>query len=224
MTAQKGSAMTPEQFVEALEQIDTPTVANAIERLELRDTTEGYADLRLRRLVDQGKPMVGYAVTFKVDSTTPGMVADRSKLVELLAAVEASPKPCVVVCQEAGPRPERGCHMGDVIGTRLASIGAVGVVSGSGIRDLDGIRSVGLTAYALGTVAGRGSWTIAEVGGPVEVAGLEVRPGDLLHGDGDGLVHVPVDEPDRLLELIDETMAKESDSRTRVGDGADLAH
>jgi 4-hydroxy-4-methyl-2-oxoglutarate aldolase len=224
MSAQKGSAMTPELFVEALEQIDSPTVANAIEQLELRDTTEGYADLRLRRLVDQGKPMVGYAVTFKVDSTTPGMVPDRTKLVDLLAAVEASPKPCVVVCQEAGPRPERGCHMGDVIGTRVASLGAVGVVSGSGIRDLDGIREVGLSAYALGTVAGRGSWSITEVGGPVEVAGLPVRPGDLLHGDGDGLVHVPVDQPERLLELIDETRAKEADSRTRAGDGADLAH
>jgi regulator of RNase E activity RraA len=224
MSAQKGPAMTPEVFVEALAQIDSPTVANAIERLELRDTTEGYADLRLRRLVDQGKPMVGYAVTFKVDSTTPGMVADRTKLVDLLAAVEASPKPCVVVCQEAGPDLDRGCHMGDVIGTRLASLGAVGVVSGSGIRDLDGIRAVGLSAYARGTVAGRGSWTITEVGGPVEVAGLAVRPGDLLHGDGDGLVQVPVDEPERLLQLIDETRAKESDSRTRAGDGAELAH
>jgi regulator of RNase E activity RraA len=216
--------MSPEAFIEALGQIDSPTVANAIERLEVRDTTDGYADLHLRRLVDQGKPMVGYAVTFKVDSTTPGMVADRTKLADLLAAVEASPKPCVVVSQEAGPRPERGCHMGDVIGTRLASIGAIGVVSGSGIRDLDGIRAVGLSAYALGTVAGRGSWTITEVGGPVEVAGLAVRPGDLLHGDGDGLVHVPDDEPERLLQLIDETRAKESDSKTRAGEGAELAH
>jgi 4-hydroxy-4-methyl-2-oxoglutarate aldolase len=212
------------KFIAALEQVDSPTVANAIEGLGVRDSTEGYADLRLRCLVQQSKPMVGYAVTFTVDSTTPGLTADRSLLTDLLAAVEASPKPCVVVCQEAGPVGERGCHMGDVIGTRIAQAGAVGVVSGSGIRDLAGIREVGLTAFALGTVAGRGSYTITSVGEPVEVAGMRVQPGDLLHGDADGLVNVPTGAPGALLELIDEIRAKEADSKTRAADGAPIVH
>jgi 4-hydroxy-4-methyl-2-oxoglutarate aldolase len=216
--------MPVENFIAALEQVDTPTVANAIEGLGVRDNTEGYADVRLRCLVPQSKPMVGYAVTFTVDSTTPGLTPDRSRLTDLLAAVADSPKPCVVVCQESGPVLERGCHMGDVIGTRVAQAGAVGVVSGSGIRDLAGIREVGLTAFALGTVAGRGSWTITSVGADVEVAGLRVRPGDLLHGDIDGLVNVPDGDADRLLELIDEIRAKESDSRTRAAEGAPIVH
>jgi 4-hydroxy-4-methyl-2-oxoglutarate aldolase len=216
--------MLADEFIAALQSVDSPTVANAIEGLGVRDATDGYADLRLRCLVSQPSPMVGYAVTFKVDSTTPGMTPDRSLLEKLLEAVEASPKPCVVVSQEAGPDVERGCHMGDVIGTRVAHSGAVGVVSGSGIRDVRGIGEVGLSAFALGTVAGRGSWTITDVGVDVHVAGLRVRPGDLLHGDDNGLVSVPTDDPDELVRLIRQVQAKESDSKTRAGDGAPIEH
>src|SRR5207248_2081715 len=142
----------------------------AIFDLDVREPTEGYADLRLRCLVSQPEPMVGYAVTCKVDSTTTRLAPDPTVpgTLGLIAAVQASPQPCVVVVQEAGPVPERGCHLGDVVGTIVARNGAVGLVSGSGIRDLDGIRSVGLTAFALGTVVGRGVWTITEVGGEVE--------------------------------------------------------
>src|SRR5882724_6400482 len=143
------SPMTDEEFIAALRGVDSATVANAIEALGVRDPAEGYADLRLRCLVEQREPMVGYAVTVKVDSTTPGLTADRSRLSGLIAAVSQAPKPCVVVCEEAGPAPERGCHMGDVVATMLARNGVVGTVSGSGIRDLAGIRELGLTAFAL---------------------------------------------------------------------------
>ena len=78
--------------------------------------------------------MVGYAVTVKVDSTTPALVPDRSRLSGLLAAVAQAPRPCVVVCEEAGPSPERGCHMGDLVATMLARHGVVGAVSGSGVQ------------------------------------------------------------------------------------------
>jgi 4-hydroxy-4-methyl-2-oxoglutarate aldolase len=206
--------MGTEEFIDELRRIDSATVSNAVERLGVRDRTQGYADLRMRCLVAQPQPMVGYAVTVTVDSTTPGLSPDNSRFGELLAAVSASPKPCVVVCAEAGPAPERGCHMGDVVGTRLARGGAVGVVSGSGIRDLPGIEAAGLSAFALGTVVSHGVWTIAAVGVEVEVAGLRIRPGDLLHGNDDGLLTVPSDRPEELLELIEEVRARETAARS----------
>lgn len=205
--------MIGHDFVDALAGIDSATVANAVESLHVRDRTEGYADLRLRCLVSQGAPMVGYAVTVVIDSTTPNQEPDSSRLADLIAAVSQSPKPCVVVCAEAGPRPERGCHMGDVVATRLVECGVVGVVSGSGVRDLPGVRELGLTVFALGTVVGRGAWTITTVGVDVEVAGLHVRTGDLLHGDGDGLVSVPSSRPEELLQQIAAVRAKEVHAR-----------
>jgi 4-hydroxy-4-methyl-2-oxoglutarate aldolase len=216
--------MTDDEFIDALGGVDSATVANAIEALGVRDPAEGYADLRLRCLVAQPEPMVGYAVTVKVDSTTPGLTPDRSRLSGLIEAVSRSPKPCVVVAEEAGPSPERGCHMGDVVATMLARDGVVGAVSGSGIRDLAGIRALGLTAFALGTVAGRGPWTVMAVGTEVEVAGLRVRPGDLLHGNGDGLLSVPVGQPEELLRQIAAVRAKELRTKQRVSGAAESAY
>jgi 4-hydroxy-4-methyl-2-oxoglutarate aldolase len=212
------------EFIAALLDVDSATVSNAVEQLNVRDRTDGYADLRLRCLAAQAQPMVGYAVTLKIDSTTVGRPPESSRFADLMGAVAASPKPCVVVCQEAGPAPERGCHMGDVVGTKLARAGVVGLVSGSGIRDVDGIRDLGLTAFALGTIASHGVWTITEIGEEVEVAGLRIRSGDLLHGNGDGLVTVPADRPGDLLEFIAQEQAKESASKGALVDSTDLQH
>src|SRR5258708_3821597 len=97
--------MTDEEFIAALRGVDSATVANAIEALGVRDPAEGYADLRLRCLVGQREPMVGYAMTVKVDSTTPGLTPDRSRLSGLLPAVSQAPKPRVVVREDAAPAP-----------------------------------------------------------------------------------------------------------------------
>jgi 4-hydroxy-4-methyl-2-oxoglutarate aldolase len=142
----------------------------------------------------------------------------------LLDAVAASSQPSVLVCQETGTRPERGCHVGDLLGGRAARNGAIGIVSGSGIRDIKGIRELGLSAFALGTVAGRGAWTITGVGGNVEVAGLTVRNGDLLHGDEDGLVNVPTSRPEELLEQIAAVLAKEARAKAHVPGDAEISY
>jgi 4-hydroxy-4-methyl-2-oxoglutarate aldolase len=224
MNSPERVVVPPPDFIEALRLVDSATVANAVEGLGVRRRTEGYADLRLRCLVAQPRPMVGFAVTVAIDSTSPGRTPDNALFGELLAAVDSAPKPCVVVCQEAGPAPERGCHMGDVVGTRLARRGVVGVVSGSGIRDLPGIRTAGLSAFALGTVVAHGVWTITAVGAPAEVAGLRIRPGDLLHGNQDGLLAVPWHRPGDLLRLIEDVRSREARSRAAAGPGAELPH
>jgi 4-hydroxy-4-methyl-2-oxoglutarate aldolase len=206
-------------FIEALHHIDTATLANAVERLEVRDRTDGYADLRLRRLVTQPRPMVGYAVTLRIDSTTPGRVVDNSGFRRFRAAILEATKPCVVVCQEAGPTPEKGCHMGDMVGTMLARNGVVGVVSGSGVRDLSGLGALGLSAFALGTVAAHGVYTITEVNVDVEVAGLRVRPGDLLHGDDSGLLSVPLGHDEQLLALVEQVRDQETERKRTADQG-----
>jgi 4-hydroxy-4-methyl-2-oxoglutarate aldolase len=207
------------EFVEALRGADSATVSDSIESLKVRNRTEGYADVRLRNLISQPEPMVGFALTMKVDSTSPGRIPDPSGFNHLRRELFAARLPCVVVIQEAGPHPERGCHMGDVVGTMLARNGVVGVVSGSGIRDLNGLRQAGLSAFALGTVVSHGVWTITEAGGEVEVAGLRVRPGQLLHGDGNGLVTVPTERPAELLDLIEKLRAHEAERRRTAGKG-----
>jgi regulator of RNase E activity RraA len=208
------AAMTSDDFIRALRAVDSPTLSNAIEGLELRDKTAGYVDLTMRCLVAQPEPMVGFAVPIRIDSTTPGLrtssIDAQAMLRRLLETIGASTQPTVLVVEEAGPNPDKGCHGGDVIGTALASQGCVGVVSGSGYRDLPGTRAAGLTIFARGLTVSHGVFTIVDLNVPVEVCGLLVQPGDLLHGDENGVVVVPIGHEARLLELVEEVRTAEA--------------
>jgi 4-hydroxy-4-methyl-2-oxoglutarate aldolase len=208
-----------EPFIRALRGVDSPTVSNAIEGLGLRDKTEGYSDLTLRCVLPQSEPMVGFAVPVRLDSTTPGLDTPPAELQaglqRLLETLQASPQPTVVVVEEAGPNPDRGCHGGDVMGTALAAHGCVGVVSGSGYRDLPGTRAAGLTIFARGLTVSHGVFTITEINVPVEVCGLTVRPGDLLHGDENGVVIVPLGHEEQLLELVERVRTSEAAAMDR---------
>ena len=196
--------------LEALGQIDSPTVSNAIEAFKVRDPTCGYSSMDLRCLFPQLSPMVGYALTVTADSTSP--LPKRSSVeIELFRAVEAAPKPVVVVMKDIGPDPRRGCHAGDNLASIFQRLGAVGMVTDGGIRDLDGIerRAPGFQVFASGLVASHGVPTFLEIGSTVSICGLTVRPGDLLHGDRNGLVEVPEDLTERVVARAQAILQKE---------------
>ena len=75
--------LSAEQLAE-LRQVDSATIANAIEPFNVRDKTEGYLGSNVRSLFsDFSEPMVGYAVTVKGDSTTYGRTRNPSLQMEL---------------------------------------------------------------------------------------------------------------------------------------------
>jgi regulator of RNase E activity RraA len=112
------------------------------------------------------------------------------------------PKPVVVVIQNCGPDGLRSCCVGERISVRCQKLGAVGVVTDGGIRDLTGIRrrAPGFQIFAPGSVVSHGNCAFVEVGIPVSVAGLRIEPGDLLHGDESGLLTVPAPQVQAVLE------------------------
>jgi 4-hydroxy-4-methyl-2-oxoglutarate aldolase len=198
-------------YISELQRVDTPTLSNAIELLEIRDKTEGYCDNRLRCLFPQLGRMVGYAVTATVDSSTPGPTRnhENENFARLFEAVEAAPKPVVMVFQEIGARPRYGCHCGEVMATIGKRLGVVGVVSDAGVRDIDEVLALGVHYFAEGCIPSHGHQNIREVNVPVEVAGMDVLPGDLLHGDINGLIKVPPELRGELSELLDQIRSSE---------------
>jgi 4-hydroxy-4-methyl-2-oxoglutarate aldolase len=95
-------ANTNAELIAYLKTVDTATLANAIELLNLRPRAEGYASLDLKCLFPEFGPMCGYAVTAHAETVTLGAPKTEEAYVELFEAVEASPKPAVVVIQEIG--------------------------------------------------------------------------------------------------------------------------
>lgn len=180
-------------IIEALRRIDSPTIANAIEHFALRDPTEGYASMELRCFFPELPPVVGYAVTCTADSTTP----DRGRFSADEAidkAVRDAPKPSVVVIKDVGPERQRSCHAGDVAASIFRRLGAVALITDGGVRDLAGIRqrTPGFQVFAAGAVVAHGTTRFIEVGTTVSLCGMTIRPGDLLHGDANGLVNIPL--------------------------------
>jgi regulator of RNase E activity RraA len=186
------ASLTAEQ-IKALGEIDSPTIANAIEAFDVRDRTDGYSSRDLKCLFRELPPVIGYAVTCTVDSTTPGK-GHPNRLLELFEVVAAAPKPAIVVMQDIGPHPLLGCHAGDVLSTTFQRLGAVGLITDSSVRDLAGVRvrAPGFQLFAQGEVVSHGTSRVVEIGAIVTVCGLTVRPGDLLHGDANGVVSIPL--------------------------------
>ncbi len=177
--------------IAALAAIDSPTVANAIERFAVRRRVDGYADRDLRCVFPEYGSTVGYAVTCTADSTTEGR-ADGAGLMGLWEALEAAPKPAVVVIADVGPDPRKGCHMGEIMATTARALGAVGCVCNAGLRDVVEVKALGDFQYFCpGFVVSHGQPVILDVNVPVEINGLSIAPGDLLHGDVNGLLVVP---------------------------------
>jgi regulator of RNase E activity RraA len=110
----------------------------------------------------------------------------------LWEALEAAPKPAVLVIKDVGPHPHRSCHMGEIMATIAKALGAVGCVCDGGLRDVLEVEALGGFQYFCpGFVVSHGNPVLCEVNVPVTVAGMTVQPGDLLHGDINGVTVVP---------------------------------
>jgi 4-hydroxy-4-methyl-2-oxoglutarate aldolase len=190
------SHLTAAQLAE-LQRIDSPTIANAIEHFDIRGRVEGFAGWDLRCAFPELGTTVGYAVTCTADSTTAAR-RDRG-LIRLWEALERAPKPAVLVIKDIGPDRSRSCHMGEVMATTAKALGAVGSVSDGGLRDVNEVRALGGFQYFCpGFVVSHGNPVICEVDVTVTLHGLAVGPGDLLHGDVNGLLVIPSNIADRV--------------------------
>ena len=89
--------------------------------------------------------------------------------------------------------------MGDILAMRLKVRGVEGVVADGGIRDANAVRDIGLPVFCAGPAAPASptAHIPADVQVPIACGGVAVFPGDVLVGDGDGVVVIPA-------ELVDE--------------------
>jgi regulator of RNase E activity RraA len=201
--------LTPEQF-NFLRSIDTPTLCNAIERFEARGRVEGFMGMDIRCLLPGLGVMAGYAVTVKVDSTTPGVKQDPQAWYDWLKAMQDCPGPGVLVFQDVGPQPRKSAHFGEVMGTTARRLGMVGLVTDGGVRDVLELERLGFHAFAAGLVPAHGNPRLLEVNIPVVLDGVTVRPGELIHGDVNGVTTVPESILSQLPEAVEAVRRKEA--------------
>lgn len=196
-------------LIEKLKTIDSPTISNAIETLKLRPHAEGFTPLQLRCLFPELGRMCGYAVTAHVETVTQMHPTEERIFLELFKAVGNSPKPAVIAFQEIGGHGDYAAHCGEVMATIFTRLGAVGLVSDCGVRDVPEVRALRFHYFARGSVVSHASFRIVRVGVPIQVHGLAIHPGDLLHGDENGLLKIPRSATDQLLAAVEAVRMKE---------------
>ncbi|HLI07931.1 MAG TPA: RraA family protein [Ktedonobacteraceae bacterium] len=199
----------------ALRRIDSPTISNAIETFNVRPRVAGYVGYDIRCIFPELPPTVGYAVTCTVDSTTEGRQGiGFNRLYELLAA---APKPAIVVMQDVGPDRLHSCHAGEVMSTTMKRLGAIGILTDGGLRDAKEVRALGGFQYfCAGLVVSHGNPVCVSVGEEVTISGMRVRPGDLLHGDINGVVHIPDECAEQVVEAAYRIWEREEETIRRV--------
>ena len=188
--------------IAALRKCSSASVANAIETLNVRPRNQGYVGAEVRCLFPSLPPMVGYACTAVVSSRVPPPEQARVSVLDLWKHIESMPAPRVVVLHDMDEERVRGAFWGEVTGNIYTRLGCVGTVTDGAVRDLDEVRALGFHFFAAKVCVSHAYIHVVEVGAPVEVGGLVVRPGDLLHGDQHGVVQVPREIAGEVPEAV----------------------
>ncbi len=184
--------LTAEDF-ELLRRFDTPTICNVIELFDVRPRNVGYMDARIKACFPELPPMVGYAVTATFRAAAPPPAgASYAGLEQQLALIQQLPGPAVVVIQDLDDPPVAAVF-GEVMCTSYKAFGAVGLVTSGAGRDLPQVRALEFPVFTTGTICSHGYCHFPEINVPVRVGGVTVHPGDLIHGDANGVTTIPAE-------------------------------
>jgi len=195
--------------LELLRRYDTPTICNAIELFAVRPRNTGYMDNRIKACFPELPPMVGYASTATFRSAAPIKTGDAySTLDQQISTFEDLPGPAVVVFQDLDD-PTAAATFGEIMCTTYKTFGAVGLVTSGAARDLDQVRAIEFPAFSNGAICAHGYVHILDLQVPVHVGGVTVYPGDLLHGDCNGVTTIPSEIAPELAQACAEFAAAE---------------
>jgi regulator of RNase E activity RraA len=195
--------------LELLRKFDTPTVCNVIEIFEVRPRNMGYMDGRIKANFPQFPPMVGYATTATFRSAGPPRGEDVYAGMEgQLKALPNVPAPQVVVFQDLDD-PPAAATFGEVMCTVYKTFGCAGLITSGAGRDLAQVEALGFPVFTGSTICAHGYCHILHVNLPVHVGGVTVYPGDLLHGDLNGVTTIPLDIAKGVAQACQEFAAAE---------------
>ncbi|MBE0626279.1 MAG: RraA family protein [Burkholderiales bacterium] len=191
--------------LEHLRTFDTPTICNALEVFDPRFRSQGYTLDPLVCAFPKLPPMVGYAKTATMRAMRP---ARRDKKAEdrISAAyidyVGAGSGPKIAVVQDLdGNQRGRGALWGEVNTTMHQALGCVGVLTNGSVRDLRMIApEFQLLAGSVGPSHAHDH--LVGFGGEVNVAGMIVADGDLVHADEHGAVVIPHELARKLPDAV----------------------
>ena len=213
--------MTEREMLEELKNFDTPSITNIVATYPQNPLCLGlynpwsenwYTDQSIRCMYPEMGRIVGYAITCVFGLPDPNY--SRLSFMDVIDAMDASPKPTILVFQQKFP-PEIAGKVGLAGGnmtSAMKAVGCVGAISNGPSRDIDEIRPMSFQYMLSGVTAGHGAMAVHAVNTPVTVAGMDVAPGELIHMDENGACKFPADKLEAVLTNVRE-LQKEEEAR-----------
>ena len=188
-----------------LRAIDSCTVSNAIEQLEIRLRNEGFVRGCVRSMTPSLPPMVGHAATGRIRTAEVPTTKHRYyHRIDWWSYLLTIPEPRVIVLQDVDERPGLGAFFDEIHAHIALPLGCVGYVTDGAARDVPGIERTGFHLFASEMSVSHAYAHVLDFGEPVEIGGLIVKPGDLLHGDRHGIVSVPISAAPEIPRIASE--------------------
>jgi len=219
-------------ILESLKRFDTPTITNVVATypavkkfcLGLYHPWKGnwYTDQSLRCMFPEIGRTVGYVVTCVYGMPDPGF--NNLGFLDILKAIKKSPKPVILAVKQNFPEEIKRFNglLGGNMMTAFKSAGVSGVISDGPSRDIDEIRPMGIQYMLTGVCAGHGDFSIHAVDVPVEICGMSVAPGDIVHMDENGAVKFPYEYIGEVAARAEALQKIESEKQRLMREATDI--
>ena len=196
-----------QDLLDHLAGFDTPTICNALEVITGdREVNGTFTQQNFQCAFPSMKPMVGFARTALIRAAQPTLLSPAEAKEYRLAYYEyiesGGPRPSVAVIQDIDSEPGVGAMWGEVNTAVHHGLGCLGCVTNGSIRDMDAIDSrFQLLAGKIGP--SHADVHVESYRVPVNIYGMAVKDGDLIHADRHGAVRIEIEHLDRLPAAID---------------------
>ena len=193
--------VAPKALVEAFAKLPVANVSDCMSRM-------GAGGPRLRPMHASGG-MAGAALTVL---SRPG------DNLMLHKAIDMAEPGDVIVCDAGGDL--TNSLMGELMLTYAVKRGVAGFVLNGAIRDVDGFQRINLPTFAAG-VTHRGPYKDGpgEINVPISLDGMVIEPGDIVIGDSDGVLSIPLADAEEVLKKAEAKLAAETRQMKAIAEG-----
>lgn len=202
--------MTP-SLLKLLQSVDTPTVCNAIEVAQGRRGFDAFTRGTMLCSAPDEPAVVGYARTAKIAALAPSSEAPdivKARRMAYYKYMAAAPMPAVAVIEDVDFPDCIGAFWGEINTTVHKGFGLAGTLTNGVMRDLGDVPN-GYPVVAGSIGPSHGFVHVKEIGCKVEIFGMTVAKGDLIHADRHGAVVIPDDVVAVLETAIEKLLATE---------------
>jgi regulator of RNase E activity RraA len=203
--------MMNQELLTLLQQVDTPTVCNAIEVAQGKRGFDQFTRGTMQASDPQAPAIVGYARTAKVSALRPSddpVDEVKARRMAYYKHMAEGARPSIAVVEDVDFPDCVGAFWGEINTTVHRGFGVKGALTNGVMRDLGDLPS-GFPVIAGSIGPSHAFVHVTEIGVPVNVFGLALQDGDLVHADRHGALVIPDDVIDHLFDAINKLMANE---------------